>query len=71
MGGGGSRRWQSRLGRAVVVASAAEVLGAVGGIPGMSTCGPGQLVGEGVEEKVEAPHQYHDVVGVTEKYYHH
>lgn len=53
------------------MASATEILCTVGGVPGMSTGGPGQLVSEGVEEKVEAPYQNHDIVGVTEKHYHH
>lgn len=53
------------------MAGAAEVLRAVGGVPGVSAGGPGQRVGEGVEEEVEAPHQDHDVVGVTEEHDHH
>lgn len=53
------------------MAGAAEILCTVGGVPGVSAGGPGQRVGEGVEEKVETPHQYHDVVCVTEEHYHH
>ena len=53
------------------MAGTAEVLRAVEGVPGVSTSGPGQWGGEGMEEKVEAPHQNHDVVGVTEEHYHH
>lgn len=55
----------------MVVAGAAEVLGAVGGVPGVSAGGPGQWAGERVNEEVETPHQNHDVVGVTEEHYHH
>lgn len=65
--GGGSRCRQN----AAVVASASEVLCAVRGVPRVSTGRPGQRVSERVEEKVEAPHQYHDVVGITEKHNHH
>lgn len=53
------------------MAGAAEILCTVGGVPGVSTGGPGQWVGEGVDEKVEAPHKNHDVVCVTEEHYHH
>lgn len=67
VGGGGRRRWQS----ATVVAGASEILCAVGGVPRVSAGGPRQWVSERVEEIVEAPHQYHDVVGITEKHNHH
>lgn len=53
------------------MAEAAKILCAVGGVPWVSTSGPGKLVGEGVEEKVETPHQNHNVVGVTEEHYYH
>lgn len=55
----------------MVVASAAEVLGTVGGVPIVSTGSPRKWAGERVEEKVETPHQNHDVVGVAEEHNHH
>ena len=55
----------------MVLAVATEILCTVWGVPGISAGGPGQGVGEGVEEIVESPHQDHDVVRVTEEHYHH
>lgn len=53
------------------MAGASKVLCTVGGVPGVSAGGPGQWVSERVKEKVEAPHQDHDIVGVTEEHDHH
>lgn len=53
------------------MAGASKVLCTVGGIPGVSAGGPGQRVSERVKEKVEAPYQDHDIVGVTEEHDHH
>lgn len=53
------------------MAGTAKILRAVWGVPGMSAGGPGQRVGEGVEEKIEPPNQNHDVVCVTKEHNHH
>lgn len=53
------------------MAGASVILRAVLSVPGVSARGPRQRVGERVEEKVEAPHQNHDVVCVTEEHDHH
>lgn len=62
-----SNRWVNT----VAVAVAAEVDCAIGGVPSVATGGPRKWVGERVEEKVETPHQNHDVVGVAEEHNHH
>lgn len=49
----------------------AEDLHAVGSVPGVATCGPGQRGGEGLDQVIEAPGQHHDVVGVAVEDDHH
>lgn len=55
----------------LIEAHSAEVSSTVDSVPLMSTRGPRQRGSEGVSQKIQAPHQHHDVVGVAEEHDHH